>query len=286
MRSLIDFLKYHNAVPVIIAVLVLGTGVVFAANPAVRETFFPADSGPIGPAPAPENQILQMTDIGDFDMAFRVDMVREQTEAYQVVYSYRTLEVIDRAWQVTPKAKIMDIPKALLGKRDLGLYAAEQIGQVMDREISYLSEVQARLTDASPAGDDAGRYNRLAGKTLDPKDREFNGYKPVVKGEGEEKPTPSVTVVNLPGQESPVQTTLSKEEVRQIIIDSIANFLSIDAVPVVPAPAGPATVPVEVHPAETVVPAEELNEVGESAEAASEESETTVLEEENPSEEG
>lgn len=285
MRSLIDFLKYHNAVPVIVAVLVLGTGVVFAANPAARETFFPTDSGPIGPAPAPENQILQMTDIGDFDMAFRVDTVSERAEAYQVAYSYRTLEVIDRAWQVVPKAKIMDIPKALLGKRDLGLYAAEQIGQVMDREISYLSEVQVRLTDTSLTGDDAGRYNRLAGKTLDSKDREFNGYKPVVKGEEKEKPIPSVTVVNLPGQESPVQTTLSKEEVRQIIIDSIANFLSIDAAPAVPAPAGPVTVPAEVHPAETVVPAEELNdEVDESAEAASEESETTILEEKNPSE--
>lgn len=284
MRSLLNFLKYHNAVPVAVAVLVLGTGAVFAANPSVREAFFPTDSGPMGPSPAPEAEALRATDIGSFDMAFRVDAVREKADGYQVAYSYRTLEVVDRAWRTVSKAKIMDVPKALLGKRDLGLYAAEQIGQVMDREIAYLSEVKTQLVGSVTAGDDAGRYSRLAGKTLDLSDREFDGYRPVVKEKEEEKPPAPVTTLSLPGQDEPVQTVLSKEEVRQIILDSIANFLAIDATPAVPSPETtlPETVPAAPDPGEAA-PAEEAD--GEvSAETTPDETETVVSDEETPSE--
>ena len=227
MRPITEFIKYNNTVPLIVAVLLLGTGAVFASNPSVREALFPTDAGPMGPAPAPDSQALVTADISDFDMAFRIDAVREKTDAYVIQYSYRTLEVVDRAWRTVSKAKVMDVPKALLGRRDLGLYAAEEIGEVMDREIAYLGEVQARLSAPSGAGDDAGRYERLSGKTLDPEDRKFDGYQPVVKQKEEEKPAP-VTVISLPGTASPVQTVLSKEEVRQIIVDSIANFLAIE----------------------------------------------------------
>ncbi len=275
MRSISEFIKYNNTVPIIAAVLLLGTGAVFAANPNVREALFPTDSGPIGPPPKAETGILRATDIQSFDMAFRVDTVKERADSYQVAYSYRTLEVADQAWQAVSKAKVMDVPKALLGKRDLGLYAAEQIGQVMDREIAYLSEVQAGLTAPTTAGDDAGRYSRLAGKALDPEDRGFDGYKPVVKGEEEEKPPTPATTVSLPGTDSPVQTVLSKEEVRQIIVDSIANFLAIDtaplpstADPVVPEPL-PEVLPDDPAPEEVPesVPDEAPSESVPSAEA-------------------
>lgn len=240
MRSIIDFIKYNNAVPLILAVLMLGTGVVFAANPAVRESLFPTDSGPIGPPPATEVDELLSTDPEDFEKSFRIDSVAEVGQSYRIGYSYRTFEVTDNRWQVVAKTKELDIPKALLGKRDLGLYAAEQIGQVMDREIAYLDAVRAHALKLDQKANSSREYGDLVGRSLDAEKRRFDGYNPVVKEaevvEGK-KTTPSDTVsIELPGGAVPIPALLSKEEVRQIIIDAVANFLAIDTMPVPPMP--------------------------------------------------
>lgn len=289
MRSLLDFIKYNNAVPLILAVLLLGTGVVFAANPAVREALFPTDAGPLTPPPAARTEVLLATDLEAFDMAFRVDAVVEAGQSYRIGYSYRTLEVAADAWQVVPKAKNMDIPKDLLGKRDLGLYAAEQIGQVMDREIAYLSEVQARARKPDPRGAASGEYAGLVGKTLDAEDKRFEAYKPVVKEEKKEEgkkkgETETTITVELPSGSVPATSLLTKEEVRQIIVDAVANFLAIDTVPVAPTPEPVEPTEIEAAPDETI-PSEpdpedsqEMDNGNESSETAPE---TAVLDSES-----
>lgn len=275
MRSILEFIKYNNAVPLILAVLMLGTGVAFAANPAVREALFPTDSGPIGPPPAAEARVLLATDPKDFDMAFHIDSVIEAGESYRIGYSYRTFEVANNVWQVVSKTKELDIPKTLLGKRDLGLYAAEQIGQVMDREIAYLSEVRTQALKPELKTSVSREYAGLVGRSLDTEERRFDGYKPVVKEaeEAEEKQkAPKETVdIELPGGTVPVSALLSKEEVRQIIIDAVASFLAIDTTPVAPTPD-----PVELDavPDETV-PAEPEPEDSGEAGSVDESGETT-----------
>jgi hypothetical protein len=261
MRSLIDFIKFNNAVPISLAVLLLGAGAVVAANPAVRETFFPTEAGPIGPPPAAETGTLLATDLASFDMAFRVDSVVDAGESYRIGYSYRTLEVTGTAWQRADKTRRMDIPKELLGKRDLGLYAAEQIGQVMDREIAYLGEVQSQALRPEPETGTASEYAGLVGRSLDADGKHFAGYKPVVKESSAENEAVAseneeALSLDLPGSAAPVIATLSKEEVRRIIVDAVASFLAIDTAPLPPEPILPpaASGPVEPTPEEPLDP--------------------------------
>lgn len=274
MRSIIDFIKYNNAVPLVLAVLMLGTGVAFAANPIVREALFPTDSGPIGPPPAADAGALLATDPEDFEQAFRIDAVIEAEESYRIGYSYRTFEVTDNRWQVVAKTKELNVPKALLGKRDLGLYAAEQIGQVMDREIAYLDDVRTHALKPDQKTSASREYAGLVGRSLDAEERRFDGYNPVVKEAEvveEKKAVPPDTVsIGLPGDTVPISALLSKEEVRQIIVDAVASFLAIDTAPVAP-------IPETVDPSETdAVPGETAPEDPSEADSTGESDETAL----------
>ncbi len=235
MRSLLNFLRYHNTVPIILGVLLFGTGVLFAAHPQVRETFFPTDAGPIGPPPQPNKNVLLSTDVEDFSMEFQITSVEHLDDLYRVQYTYRTLEVGANGWQITPKSKVLEIYEQTLGHRDVGLYAAEQIGQVMDREVAYLGEVRNQNQAIVQAKTETTQqYEALIGKTLNQEDKTFSGYVPVI-GEHVKESEPSLSgqaVLELPdGQSVTVPPILSKEEIRNIIIQAIADFLVVESPP-------------------------------------------------------
>jgi hypothetical protein len=272
MRSVIDFLKYNNLVPVIVGAVLLGAGAVIAAsNPTVRQAVFPAAVPPreetVVPAPTDAVELMAVN-LKIFDPQVRIRSVREDEEAYLVEYAYRTYEVAAGKWHLLPKSGKLAIPKAQLGDRDLGLSVAEEIGEVVSRELTYLSEVQkaekAKL--AAARSNDSTEYAGLVGRRFDAKKQEIAGYEPVVvpdeaAGEEEEhEDTDRAETIVVETGTASGQTTLSPEEIQAMILKAVSDFLAIEterldgeaAVPDVEMPA----IPLSDEAATTTVPEE------------------------------
>ncbi len=224
MRKFLDFIKYNNAFPIVLSVVILGTGAAFAASPELRQSVFApsaGDSGPVIPKKTDAAKLLS-TDIGDFDLALRIDSVTEDTTSYHAAYSYTTLEISGGAWKEVRKNGKMDIPKALLGKRDLKSYLIEQIGQVIDREIAYLSEAQEMIrTKAAP--EKSKEYASLSGTEVDAETR-----KSAEKGDSSGNITDEPDQRKEKTEETAPGITLTKEEINEMIVKAVSDFLAID----------------------------------------------------------
>ena len=245
MKSFLDFIKYNNAFPITLAVVILGTGAAFAMGPDLRQSALNRK----GKTPLPsamsvttDTKKLMAENIDNFDLRLRIDTITEDVESYHVIYSYRTFEVLDNTWREVQKKGKMDIPRALLGKRDLKSYLAEQIGQVIDREIAYLGEVKATIGTKS-SSEKSVKYTALSGSEISaaPKKSVEAG---VASGESvsdESKPKYTETgEVAVPG------ITLTKEEINDMIVQAVSDFLAIDLT-LPPSPeVSPAKVPVSV----------------------------------------
>lgn len=246
MRKILDFIKYNNAFPLIVSVVLLCTGAAFASSPELRQAVFaPADTGaPILPKKTDTKQLVA-EDMKHFDLGLRIDAITEDVEAYHAVYAYQTLAVAGGAWQPVRKTGKMDIPKKLLGKRDLGTYLAEQIGQVIDREVAYLREAQAAVrVAAAPAA--SSRYAGLVGQPV--KKPAAGDAASVTETDTAASDAQSDTT---DGQETVSQPLgLSDAEIRAIIVEAVAEFLAVDTS--MPEPI--------VVPADTVSPSDTLEE--------------------------
>lgn len=229
MKKMLDFLKYNNAVPFLFFALLLGAGTALATSPQLRQSVFtPGGTIPsAAPAQTDTSKLLDLN-IKELDLDLRIDTLTEDRVNYYVSYSYQTWAVVDFAWQEMRKVGKMDIPKALLGKRDLKTYLIEQIGQVMDREIAYLGEAQT-IARAVVAPKQSSGYASLVGSTVKKDDvlavrAETASEIPVKK---ESKLTDSESMAIEMGS-GPAKTVLSKEEIEKIIVSAVAEFLAVD----------------------------------------------------------
>lgn len=224
MKSLLDFIKYNNAFPIVLSVVILGTGAAFAASPELRQSVFAPSAGDSAPVTPKKTDVAKLlsADIGDFDLALRIDAVTEDATSYHAAYSYTTLEISGGAWKEVRKNGKMDIPKALLGKRDLKAYLIEQIGQVIDREIAYLSEAQATIrTKVAP--EKSREYASLSGTEVDAETR-----KSAEKIGSSGSMTDESDVRKEAEEETASGITLTKEEINDMIVKAVSDFLAID----------------------------------------------------------
>lgn len=216
MKALLDFIKYNNAFPVILFVTLLATGAVFAASPELRESVFVPEAAPIGAPEKADASKLLATDVEQYDPALRIDAIREDIKTYYITYSYQTFEVTGNTWQEVRKTKHLDVPKELLGKRDLKEYLSSQINQVIAQEQGYLREAKILASGASTQRDSL-KYAALVGQEIEPSAEEEK--EDVVQESGnvtEEEPAPA----GVP--------TLSQEEIQKMIVAAVAEFLAVD----------------------------------------------------------
>lgn len=185
------YIQYHNSVAIGMAVLFLGAGFA-AASPAARDAVY--SSSQI--ARSVDNGYIRQVDLGSLRFGLKINRVTEDSNAYIVDYSYNTIVVNDYMWQPVFLEKTLNVSKQALGERDLGMYVAEQLGQIIDRDYSYLSRAQTIEREKGPSQKIiTTQYAGLVGRMLDPKDKVFAGYDPVVKppqAEQEEKKEPEV----------------------------------------------------------------------------------------------
>ncbi len=221
MKPILDFLKYNNAALLIFIGVLLLAGSVLASSSTVRQNFL--SSGQLKTPPPSvkptDTSALITTDISKYDFAVRIDALTEDSQAYVVIYSYKTLEMAGGVWREVRKSGKMDIFKEVLGTRDFKAYLTEQIEQVINRENKYLADAQAAITNTKVATKESSQYALLVGQEVVPtSDVEQNPdqKRDSTSGDGDTE------------TETAVQNPLSEEEVRQMIVAAVAEFLAVD----------------------------------------------------------
>lgn len=201
MNKVIHFLKYHNLVPIVLGMVSIVAVSALAASPQVREAFISSQDIPR----SIDNSGIIAANLENFDFGLKITGITEDTDNYYIVYTYQTIYIQDYVWQPIQKEKTITVSKAALGDKDLGLYAAEELGEVIDSELSYLKEVQTiekekGLTQKIVTTQYAG----LIGRFLSPEEKVFEGYQPVVQ---EGLPTQPQIVGEYTPSQSPEETS-------------------------------------------------------------------------------
>ena len=172
------FIKYNNAVSIAIAVLLLATGGAMAASPDARGLLYNTEDIPR----SVDNSYLLHMDIERADFGLVILEVEEDDQGYYIKYHYNTVKVAEYSWQPVSQEGTLTVLKSALGKQDLGELVARELGQLIDREYTYAKDAQKIERDKGPSKKViTTKYAGLIGALLDPKDKVFPGYEPIVK---------------------------------------------------------------------------------------------------------
>jgi len=178
MQKIINFIKYHNAFAIGISLVLVLTFSAMASedvrNKIIGEKII-TETGV-------DNSQLLSANLEDFDINLKINNILEDEENYYVDYSFNTFGVEDNVWQPVVKAEKFTVNKTALGGRDLGIYLAEELGEVARSEIAYLKEAQKSERERGKTQIvKTTDYTGLIGLTLDLKNKILPGYEPVVK---------------------------------------------------------------------------------------------------------
>ncbi|MFC1663744.1 PKD domain-containing protein [Patescibacteria group bacterium] len=177
MNRIINFVKYHNLVPIILGLVLVGTAGAFA-NEDIRDAVIGKE---IIIEQGIDNSQILAADLDNFDMTLQIKNILEDDERYYIDYTFKTIAIKDNIWQEVIKEKKLTVLKASLGNGDLGLYAQEELSEVADYELSYLKKVQIAEKEKGMSKLVASvEYTGLIGLVLDVKEKVLPGYEPVI----------------------------------------------------------------------------------------------------------
>ena len=198
LKKIIHYVQYHNFCTLAAMFVFLGASASFAASPQLRQGVLSKTEM----ARSVDNAYVVNTNFDNYDMGLKILSVTEDADMYYIEYTNNVVEVKDYAWQPVGTTGSIKVSKKELSGRDLGLYVAGQLGQMIDQQIVYLKEVQEKekkngITQKIVAVE----YSGLVGQFLSTDERTFEGYTPVVT-----PPPPPVEVVS---PQQPLFRTLS-----------------------------------------------------------------------------
>ncbi len=177
-QKIIHFIKYHNAFTIGLALVLLATAGAFASED-VRNVVIGEE---IITEQGIDNSAILAADLENFDFAMQIMNVLEDAENYYVDWTYRTLAIKDNTWQEVGRTGTLTVSKTALAGQDLGLYVAEELGEIVDSELAYLKEVQEIEREKGQTQIvQTTTYTGLMGLVLDPRTKTLPGYEPVVK---------------------------------------------------------------------------------------------------------
>ena len=228
-KKLTYFIKYHNAFPIALSVVLLGSGVVFAASPQAREAIISENTT----VRSVDNSYIINVDLGAYNPQLKITSVEKDDSNYYVSYTYDTISIDNYVWKKYKTNETLTVSKRALGDKDLGLYVAKEISEVINNEDVYLKKVQDIEKNKGTTKKIATtEYSGLVGRMLSTKVEEFEGYVPVIP---EEKPVVD-TVAEGKVSEQIVKTNNisaqvaaavpSKEEIKQIIRETVKELLA------------------------------------------------------------
>jgi len=177
-QKIINFVKYHNAFTIGLALTFVFSGAIFASD-TVREATI---GKPVVEQQGIDNSTILAADLDSFDFGMTIIGVSEDTQNYYVDYVYQSLAIRDNVWQTLSRQATLTVSKSALADRDLGLYVAKELGEIVDCELAYLKEVQEKEREKGQTFvQETTKYTGLIGLVLNPKTKELPGYEPVVK---------------------------------------------------------------------------------------------------------
>jgi len=235
-QKIIHFIKYHNAFTIGLGLVIFITAGVFASSDTLV-------GQKVETAKSVDNSFILTADLANFDTKLQIKSIQEDADNYYINYSYQTIAIQDYVWQPVTEEKNLVVSKKALGEKDLGLFVAEELGETLDYQLSYLKEVQGiekekgltqKVVDTQYAG--------LIGKFLNPEEKVFPGYTPVVTPpEIAVQPENTAPTLSFPAEPAPLavevppsgtqagapqptpQPTIDKEAIRQIVLELLAQ---------------------------------------------------------------
>lgn len=228
MRALLHFIKYNNTFPLLLLGVLVVAGAVLAATGDIPSPLSSQNRSLAPKTPTPtDTSLLLQQDLGRYHIKVRIENITENATTYQVQYTFNSLDIVDGRWQETQKQKSLVVQKEMLGQRSLTDYLTEQISQVTQQELAYLSEVQAKLFGGDRQKGQPTKYAGLIGKELaleqssvGKKEASQKEKTTKVSDDSTSSATGKVTPSAVPG--------VSEQELRQLIVQAVADFLAID----------------------------------------------------------
>lgn len=183
-KKALHFIKYNNAMILIIFAVFLLMGGVFAQTEIGQEMVGQKQVSTTGV----DNTLLLAADIKTMDMNFKIEKIEEDNEYYYITYTYLDLVNINSAWQYQLQEKVRKITKNL--KKDLGEYLSEEFEEYYQLRFKELKEEQAKAEEEGEQQRvEVTEYSGLIGQTFSIADKLFPGYEAVKKVE---VPAPSI----------------------------------------------------------------------------------------------
>jgi len=188
-KKIINFIKYHNAFVIIVMFIFAASFSALAANENLRDKVL---GEKIVTESGIDNSVILAADLENFDLEMKILDVREDEDNYYLDYQFRTLGIQENVWQTILRQKELKISKKVLAEQDLGLYVAEELGEMIDYELAYLKEIQE---NENKKGNDRivqeTKYEGLLGLVISTKTKELSPeYELVVKPSVVEEITP------------------------------------------------------------------------------------------------
>ena len=194
---LIKFVKYNNLLPIVLMLVFLGASLSLA-NETVQEGLLRSEEI----VRAIDNSYIINVNLTKFDARLKITGITETSEYFDVTYTYNSIALENYIWRDVVLAKSLRVSKTALGGDDLGLFVAEQLGQMLGSELAYFRQAQT-LERAKGRTQKivSTQYAGLIGSLLDPKDETFAGYVPVIKEATEAEPEPVLPLNEQPESE-------------------------------------------------------------------------------------
>lgn len=226
IKSLLSFIKYHNAVPLVAMVVFLGASATLAASPVARDAISDAVIQKKETIISIDNSRIVSANLENFNPELQIREVTEDDEKYYVRYAFTNIILKDYVWQDMAEERVLSIAKTELSGKDLGLRVAKELGEVLEYESGFLKEVQAKEKKKGTTKKVATvEYAGLVGKFLDPEQKEFDGYAPVVP-EPETPPEASAVSGQLPSTVTTASLPPTRDEIRAFVAEEVARLLN------------------------------------------------------------
>ena len=214
-KKILNFLKYHNLVPILFSVVFLSLSLSLAAVPQVREGIYNKVEKEVGI----DNTLLLATNLESWDFQPQILDIEEDEENYYVTYQFKTLGVIDNIWQPTFKKEVLQFSKSALGNRDLADYIAEEIGEVILHEFQVLKDTQKMAkAEGKTQKVKVIEYQGLIGKILNLEPKVIPQENPLI-AQNIETPSPTPTLQPTSPSSEPVDEELIRQIVEQILAE-------------------------------------------------------------------
>ncbi len=138
-ETVAHFIKYNNAVPIVLGILFLSTSATLAASPVVRDSVYSAQTQVV----STDNTYIISASLDSYPFAMRITSITEDDSYYYLTYDFDTIDIVDGVWQDVMRTQELRISKELLGEGDFEAYVESELAQVRSHELAKLKETQA-----------------------------------------------------------------------------------------------------------------------------------------------